>query len=1357
LVAADLNADGKPDLIYTEIHPFYSEVVHVLINHGDGSFVAGQDIPFPSSFIGLIQVGDVNSDGIPDIILAMSGASSELAVALGNGDGTFQPLIISAIPSYSPNILSNAWPASIGIADLKGNGTPDLVISDRDSSHILLCYGDNAGHFSSTTTLDNYGGPREIYLGDYNGDGRIDFIVHEAVGATASVYLNKGDGTFQAPVIYQGPDNIGSLVVTDIDGDGHPDMVITGFDNNLTILHGNPDGTFTTAASTPITVGAHQMFPVVIDVEDYNHDGNLDIALESLDGVHILLGKGNYKYSPLAPAPVSNFPGQVAIGDLNQDGFIDFAFPVSNGIAILYGQSGGRLHSADSYDVGYVVSDAILSDFAGNGNTDVAVAVDSLNPRILLGQPDGTFALQPDTNTSASGENTGSSVDAGDFNGDGHPDLLIDGSPIFFPGIPGLAYQLGAGNGTFSPLTGILGYSGTADSGYVGYVAGDLNNDGFSDILVDLNVLLSQGDGTFRKAFTFPTLSFVTGSVSVFADFNHDGKLDAAFVGNQELQIETGRGDGTFGDGYSYFHGEPGYAPSNHAIAADLDGDGNLDIATGLSSQVQIFYGRGDGTFDSPQFINVIVATEADTTCCVNGIAVADFNKDGLPDIALTTSVGVSILHGTGNRTFGPQIDYLAGDAPFHPLIGDFNHDGYPDIAVANADVNRASTITVLLNTPDSGDVSGTLSANPEPSNFGLPFTLSLAVNAQAAGAAVPTGSATLYIDGIVGGSASLSGGVAVFQVTSSLPIGNHAISATYSGDANFHSATFTINHSVMGLISSTALTSSLNPATHGNTVTFTATVSSHSGTPTGTVAFSAGGTTLGTASVTKGIAAYSTASLPTGSDTITATFTGNGGFANSSGSMVETVSGLASTTSLVVSPNPTYVLSRTVLTATVTGTGATPSGTVSFAANGMGLGTATVDASGTATLSYSFSSVGTVAITAAYSGDATFGASTSPPFQENVLISPTTTSVSASPSPAFAFESTMLIVRVTPGGGSSSNAVPGGTVTFYDGAKSIGTGALNADGNAAISSVSFQAGTHSITAVYAGNSDFATSTSAPYLLVVNPDLTITVASAAPNPAQFGAPVLINAAVSAVAIPTGTVTFYDGRTAIGTATVDANGNAGFTTSSLSVGTHAITASFGGSTNFGSSVSAVVNEVILSYTGSFSITVTPKSANLYTGESAQFNATVTPVGGWNGDVTLTCSQLPIDTTCAFGTATITAGNGTTSLIIQTAAPQHADSGPSSHFPWRHGTTAGLALALMILPWQLRRSRFLWKVIVLAAIGGASGIISGCGAGPVTGGTPPGAYNVSVNATYTAGGQPLVVQTATIVLTVKTLFR
>lgn len=1066
VVEGDVNGDGKPDLIYSDYNGSALNL-HVLLNQGNGAFQGA-----PGSFgavnqLGMFALGDVNNDGKPDVVFNfVNGSTPSLAVALGNGDGSFQPFILSPL-SYSPIVRS------LIVADLNGDGILDVLFSDISGYQMWICLGDNTGHFTQKTELNDENPTFQVFLGDFNHDGRTDVIGFESTAARAAVWLSNGNATFAAPIYYSGPNNIQGMVVKDIDGDGQPDMLINGFDNVLRVLHGNSDGTFTATLSLPVAVGANGMFPVPFDVDDFNHDGVLDIALESLDGVHLLIGQGGFTFKPFQPSPVSDFPGTAAIGDLNQDTNIDFVFPVTGGLAVLYGRPDGSLLSADAYDVGYVVSSATLADFNGDGKTDVAAGVDAANPRILKGNGDGTFSLLADTNTTSGTTNNGGKITSGDFNGDGHADLLSSyGYP--FPGpLQGVGYELGNGDGSFRAATSLPGYDSAGDTATA---IGDLNNDGLTDIaassdIANVNFLLGQANGTFVPASTVANDS-APGAYWVYGDFNKDGRLDAAILDDGDLQIENGNGDGTFHPGFIYTTARgPGAAvatPSD-AVVADLDGDGSLDIAAPFRFQIQIFYGHGDGSFEAPIYIPLPQPPPStrEATQPYEGINAADFNRDGLTDLVVTNGDLVTILHGAGNRTYGTPANYIAGDSASQPLVADFNGDGYPDILVTNSDVNNASTVTVLLNQPGGG---------------------------------VPVTAAT-----------------------------------------------------------QTVLIASPNPVSFGLTVTLTATV-------------------------------------------------------------------------------------------------------------------------------------------------------------------------------------------------TSASAVQGGTISFKDGATVLGSGAINQSGVATFSTSSLQVGTHPLTAVYSGSSGFQSSTSNTIQLVVLGDATDATLTASPNPAAVGTSVTFTTTVANTIIPsglpTGTVTFLDGTTALGQATLNGSGIASYSTSSLAVGTHSVTAAYSGATNTLASVSAAVEEVIVPIVGDFTLQISPGSASVYTGVAANFWVTISATNGFNQNVALACSGLPAATTCAFKPASVAGGNGRAALVVQTSPPHPASTAKRS-LPWGGAAAVAGSLAWLVLPRRMRFPRVVAGMLLGMLL---AGTISACGGpGPVTGGTPPGAYTVTVT-----GSAPPLSHSATFQLTVKSFF-
>ncbi len=290
-----------------------------------------------------------------------------------------------------------------------------------------------------------------------------------------------------------------------------------------------------------------------------------------------------------------------------------------------------------------------------------------------------------------------------------------------------------------------------------------------------------------------------------------------------------------------------------------------------------------------------------------------------------------------------------------------------------------------------------------------------------------------------------------------------------------------------------TTLGSSPNPSTSGQLVTFTANVTSGGGVPAGTVTFTEGATVWasGVAVDGNGNAAFSTAALAAGSHTLTAAFTGTGGWGNSTGtdgSAPQVVSKDATTTVVSASANPTVYSQPVTFTAAVMANapgGGLPTGTATFKNGSSTLGIGTLDGTGHASLTTSTLSVASHSITAVYGGSTNFNASTSAALTQTVAKDGTTTAVTSSLNPSAhnqAVTFTATVVADAPG-----TAIPTGTLTFKNGTKKLGSSSLNAAGQASFTTSSLAAGTHSITAVYGGSSTLLTSTSAALVQTVTP------------------------------------------------------------------------------------------------------------------------------------------------------------------------------------------------------------------------------------------------------------------------------
>lgn len=374
----------------------------------------------------------------------------------------------------------------------------------------------------------------------------------------------------------------------------------------------------------------------------------------------------------------------------------------------------------------------------------------------------------------------------------------------------------------------------------------------------------------------------------------------------------------------------------------------------------------------------------------------------------------------------------------------------------------------------------------------------------------------------------------------------------------------------------STALGSSLNPSTFGQSVTFTAHVTSNTaGIPGGTVTFKDGTTTLGSVKLSSGAAQFTASALGGGAHAISANYSGSPLYVASTKKLTQTVNPAPSASKVVSSLNPSTYGKNVTFTATVTSGAGTPGGTVTFKDGTTTLGTGTLT-SGKATFATKALTGGTHTITAVYGGSANFATSTSTAITQTVNKAGSTSVVTASVNPSSWHQTVTFTATVTSPGGT-----PAGTVTFKNGTTTIGTGTLNGSGVATLATNALTIAAHSITVAYAGNANFATSTSAVLTQTVTKAASTATLTSSLNPSTHGTAVTFTATIAGAfgGTATGTVTFKNGTATMGTGTLNANNKATFTTSTLAVGTHSITAVYPGDTHFTTSTSPAVKQVV----------------------------------------------------------------------------------------------------------------------------------------------------------------------------------
>ena len=365
-----------------------------------------------------------------------------------------------------------------------------------------------------------------------------------------------------------------------------------------------------------------------------------------------------------------------------------------------------------------------------------------------------------------------------------------------------------------------------------------------------------------------------------------------------------------------------------------------------------------------------------------------------------------------------------------------------------------------------------------------------------------------------------------------------------------------------------------------------------------------------------------------------------------------------ATTTALTATPTSGTAGQSVALTATVTSQSGThtPTGTVTFMQAGSSIGTATLNASGIAGLSTTTLPAGADAITAAYGGDAADAGSASSAVTVNITSNavPTSTTLTASATQVAPGQTVNLTARVT----AQSGAIPTGTVTFLYESTPVATTQLDSNGVASISGAVPPSGSYSITASYGGNSNDASSVSSAVTLTVAQTMvaTTTTLAASASQAMPGQSVTFTATVvpeSGKTIPTGTVTFHNGPTALGTGTLNASGSAFFSTTSLPAGRNAISASYGGSSSNSSSVSGTVSVTVAQAVVATATSLTTSSAAINSGQSVTFTAKVTPQSGKvipagsitfrNGSAILGTAPLNASGTAGFTTTSLPAGS------------------------------------------------------------------------------------------------------------------
>src|SRR5215813_3413770 len=508
---------------------------------------------------------------------------------------------------------------------------------------------------------------------------------------------------------YLAADGPHGMTTADLNGDGVLDLVLDdGNTSGVSVLLGNRDGSFQPFALFDCGCA----FPVDVAVADFNGDGKNDVAETSSSGVSILLGDGAGNLGTPRVLTAGVAPDRIVAADLNGDRKIDLAVTNlgSNTVSIFLGRGDGTFGAANNITVGMGPDGIAAGDFNGDGKLDLAVANSGMAEGQNRGPNANTLAiLLGDGNGGVSSttfiptEKTPQQILLQDLNKDNKLDVLV--STLTMGDVSEL---LGNGDGTFQAAR--IFHAGT---GADAMRLADFNADGKDDLLVTngslSNVALLFGDGTGNFGAVTSVPSGRTPTALATGDFNHDGKTDyiTANFDSNTVSVVLGKGTGKFvdiGAGLPIATDFP-----NQIISADFNGDGLPDLAlvdTGVNrigQAVEILLGRNNGRFGPAKAFATGTQPE--------GLTATDFNHDGHLDLVVTNfgtfptdHGGVSLLLGNGDGSFQAPANFAAGDFPVGIASGDFNGDGNPDVVVADFGTNvGVAAVKLLLGNGNNG------------------------------------------------------------------------------------------------------------------------------------------------------------------------------------------------------------------------------------------------------------------------------------------------------------------------------------------------------------------------------------------------------------------------------------------------------------------------------------------------------------------------------------------------------------------------------------------------------------------------------------------------------------------------------
>jgi hypothetical protein len=656
---------------------------------GTNNFVL-DSIPNVSDF----AIADFTGDSIPDLAVdSWDSSMNRIIVYKNEGRGNFSIDTSFYVP-YSNDLIT---------ANLKGDGRTDLIVQRSD--HPAYVYlNEGSGKFKlDTSHIVDYSFSRATIYSDVNNDSKDDALFFQSQ-SSFSVSLDLGNDSFAMPVRYLLPFNLNSkfnngfgpfsYTVANID-DKYKDIIFCTEINDsgfIVIYKNNGSGIFTNSKNIYVPFK-----PLTVDVHDMNNDSLQDIIVaDPNDSLHILLqdDSGSFHQSGVIDAAPNLHLYKLSVKDLNGDGKPDILSMLDDGdLEIFFGNGKGQIDSSKYYITrsGDFSGRFTLEpkDLNGDGKPDIAILNGDNRITFMWNDGKGNFGYPYlyDEDSASDYFSGYQNISVADVNDDGKPDIALSGNT---ENVRIITYS---NNLNFKTDTVLFPNQYVTTAKFE-----DLNDDGLPDLVVEkrdkLISLINEGNFNFYVQDSIP---FYDGDFA-FGDFNGDGKTDIAVSNVDSNYISIYLNDGTgkfskFGNNLSTGN----YPEFIETGDFNMDGKTDFVVTNYFSGDAVLYKNDGNASFTSSRLPLTLFGPRC--------IAVADFNGDGYPDIAITSNYGdyksiiVFINDKTGN--FPNYTYYDAGQLPSSLHAADMNGDGKPDLIMIAGEYIGSMAGEILYNNGD--------------------------------------------------------------------------------------------------------------------------------------------------------------------------------------------------------------------------------------------------------------------------------------------------------------------------------------------------------------------------------------------------------------------------------------------------------------------------------------------------------------------------------------------------------------------------------------------------------------------------------------------------------------------------------